>query len=193
MTGKTYTRAIAPIGFFFSLSLICGNKAYLYLSVAFIQMLKATTPVFVLFATWALSLEAPNYKILANVSVIVLGVMIASWGEIAFNMTGFVYQILGIGFEATRLVMVQRLLSAKEYKMDPLVSLYYFAPVCAVMNFLIFLGVEAGTVTWADIERTGIITLILNAAVAFALNVSVVFLVSPPPLFPPLRQSPTEC
>lgn len=40
MTGRVYTRAIAPIGFFFSLSLICSNQAYLYLSVAFIQMLK---------------------------------------------------------------------------------------------------------------------------------------------------------
>lgn len=40
MTGRVYLRAILPIGFFFSLSLICGNKAYLYLSVAFIQMLK---------------------------------------------------------------------------------------------------------------------------------------------------------
>jgi hypothetical protein len=40
MTGRVYLRAIVPIGLFFSLSLICGNQAYLYLSVAFIQMLK---------------------------------------------------------------------------------------------------------------------------------------------------------
>lgn len=40
MTGKVYVRAILPIGVFFSLSLICGNLTYLYLSVAFIQMLK---------------------------------------------------------------------------------------------------------------------------------------------------------
>jgi hypothetical protein len=40
MTGRVYLRAIVPIGFFFSLSLICGNLTYLYLSVAFIQMLK---------------------------------------------------------------------------------------------------------------------------------------------------------
>lgn len=33
-------RAILPIGVFFSLSLICGNVTYLYLSVSFIQMLK---------------------------------------------------------------------------------------------------------------------------------------------------------
>ena len=45
MTGRVYLRAILPIGFFFSLSLICGNKAYLYLSVAFIQMLKVDHPI----------------------------------------------------------------------------------------------------------------------------------------------------
>lgn len=40
MNGRVYLRAIVPIGIFFSMSLICGNQAYLYLSVAFIQMLK---------------------------------------------------------------------------------------------------------------------------------------------------------
>lgn len=40
MTSRVYVRAIVPIGVFFSLSLICGNLTYLYLSVAFIQMLK---------------------------------------------------------------------------------------------------------------------------------------------------------
>ena len=40
MTGRVYLRAIVPIGAAFSLSLICGNLTYLYLSVAFIQMLK---------------------------------------------------------------------------------------------------------------------------------------------------------
>src|SRR3954447_9764381 len=42
MTGRVYLRAIVPIGFFFSLSLIAGNLTYLYLSVVFIQMLKVS-------------------------------------------------------------------------------------------------------------------------------------------------------
>lgn len=178
MTGRTYVRAIAPIGFFFSLSLICGNKAYLYLSVAFIQMLKATTPVAVLIASWAMSLDNPSRNILANVSFIVFGVVLASWGEIDFQLGGVIYQVLGIGFEATRLVMVQRLLSAAEYKMDPLVSLYYFAPVCASMNFCIFLATEAWKITLDDIvNQVGLLKLLANACVAFGLNVSVVFLI----------------
>lgn len=40
MTGRVYLRAIVPIGLFFSLSLMFSNAAYLFLSVAFIQMLK---------------------------------------------------------------------------------------------------------------------------------------------------------
>lgn len=47
MTGRVYLRAIVPIGLAFSLSLMCGNMTYLYLSVSFIQMLKvrSTPPI----------------------------------------------------------------------------------------------------------------------------------------------------
>ncbi|KAF2711355.1 TPT-domain-containing protein [Pleomassaria siparia CBS 279.74] len=177
MTGRVYLRAIVPIGVFFSLSLICGNKAYLYLSVAFIQMLKATTPVAVLVATWGMGISPPNMKTLGNVSFIVIGVVIASMGEIQFNMTGFLYQCGGIIFEAIRLVMVQRILSSAEFKMDPLVSLYYYAPACAVMNGIVCLFTEFSELTMVDVYRVGTFTLLANASVAFLLNVSVVFLI----------------
>ncbi|KAF7163875.1 hypothetical protein CNMCM5623_008592 [Aspergillus felis] len=177
MTGRVYLRAIVPIGLFFSLSLICGNVTYLYLSVAFIQMLKATTPVAVLLATWAMGMAPVNLKVLFNVAIIVVGVVIASFGEIKFVLIGFMFQIGGIVFEATRLVMVQRLLSSAEFKMDPLVSLYYFAPVCAVMNGVTALFVEVPNLTMGHIYNVGVWTLLANAIVAFLLNVSVVFLI----------------
>ncbi|EXJ83002.1 hypothetical protein A1O3_06819 [Capronia epimyces CBS 606.96] len=177
MTGRVYLRAILPIGFFFSLSLICGNKAYLYLSVSFIQMLKATMPVAVLLTTWAMGVAPPSLKTLGNVSFIVIGVVIASYGEIEFDLTGFLYQAGGITFEATRLVLVQRLLSSAEYKMDPLVSLYYFAPVCAVMNGITALFLEVPNMSMNTVYDVGIFLLIANAMVAFMLNVSVVFLI----------------
>ncbi|KAJ6004899.1 sugar phosphate/phosphate translocator [Penicillium herquei] len=177
MTGRVYLRAIVPIGLMFSLSLICGNMTYLYLSVAFIQMLKATTPVAVLLATWGMGMAPVNYKTLANVSIIVVGVIIASFGEIKFVMVGFLFQLGGIVFEATRLVMVQRLLSSAEFKMDPMVSLYYFAPICAIMNGSVALFLEVPRVTMEQIYGVGIWILIANAMIAFLLNVSVVFLI----------------
>lgn len=117
-------------------------------------------------------------KVLLNVSVIVIGVVIASFGEIKFVLIGFLFQLGGIIFEAVRLVMVQRLLSSAEFKMDPLVSLYYYAPVCAVMNGITALFIEVPNMTMDHIYNVGIVTLLANAMVAFMLNVSVVFLVS---------------
>ena len=116
-------------------------------------------------------------KTLGNVSFIVIGVIIASMGEIQFVMTGFLYQVGGIVFEAVRLVMVQRILSSAEFKMDPLVSLYYYAPACAIMNGVILLFTELPNLAMSDIYRVGTFTLLANASVAFLLNVSVVFLV----------------
>ncbi|PNY24643.1 sugar phosphate/phosphate translocator [Tolypocladium capitatum] len=177
MTGRVYLRAVVPIGIFFSLSLICGNLTYLYLSVAFIQMLKATTPVAVLISGWTLGVTQPNLKQFLNVSAIVVGVIIASFGEIHFVTIGVLYQIGGIIFEALRLTMVQRLLSSADFKMDPLVSLYYFAPICAVMNGLVALIWEFPKVSMADVYNVGLFTFFLNGLCAFMLNVSVVFLI----------------
>lgn len=177
MTGRVYLRAIVPIGAVFSLSLICGNLTYLYLSVAFIQMLKATMPVATLIAGWFFGIEGTDRKKFLNVSIIVIGVMIASFGEIKFVLIGFVFQLCGVAFEATRLVLVQRLLSSAEYKMDPLVSLYYFAPVCAIMNFCVALVAEIPRMTLSEVYHVGLLTLLANATLAFLLNVSVVFLI----------------
>ncbi|KAF6832512.1 duf250 domain membrane protein [Colletotrichum musicola] len=177
MTGRVYVRAIVPIGVFFSLSLICGNLTYLYLSVAFIQMLKATTPVAVLLSGWALGVSQPNLKVFLNVSIIVVGVIIASMGEIKFVWIGVIYQIGGVIFEALRLTMVQRLLSSADYKMDPLVSVYYFAPICAVMNLAVALVWEIPKVSMDQVYNVGLFTFFLNGLCAFLLNVSVVFLI----------------
>ena len=134
-------------------------------------------PVAVLLVSWALRVKEPDMKLLYNVSFIVIGVTIATFGEIHFVLKGFLFQLGGIVFEATRLVMVDRLLNSAEYKMDPLVSLYYFAPVCAVMNGLVAVVFEVPRLHLADIYKVGTLTLLANAGVAFLLNVSVVFLV----------------
>jgi drug/metabolite transporter (DMT)-like permease len=134
--------------------------------------------VAVLLSSWVFGLDKPNLKVFFNVSFIVIGVMIASFGEIKFQLIGFLFQIGGVAFEAIRLTMVQRLLSSAEFKMDPLVSFYYFAPVCAIMNGIIALFIEVPHLTLDQVANIGYGTLLLNGLVAFGLNVSVVFLVS---------------
>ena len=146
----------------------------------------------VLLAGWAIGIQKPDMRVLMNVSVIVVGVVIASIGEIKFVLIGVLFQIGGIIFEAIRLVMVDRLLNSAEYKMDPLVSLYYFAPVCALMNFCVALVFELPRIQLQEIYYVGLWVLLSNAVIAFALNVSVVFLVRPLSLFLHSMQIPNS-
>lgn len=179
MTGRTYLRAVVPIGIAYSGSLVCSNLVYLYLSVAFIQMLKAASPVAVLFTSWVWGVADPSMRTLGNILVIVFGVGLASFGEIQFSFIGFLYQVGGILFEAVRVVMIQVLLSGDEnaQKMDPLVSLYYYAPVCAFTNFIVAVLVEFRSFDMQDLHNVGPVMLVLSASVAFLLNVASVFLI----------------
>ncbi|KAK5993571.1 putative sugar phosphate/phosphate translocator [Cladobotryum mycophilum] len=177
LNGRLYVRTILPIGLLYSGSLICSNLVYLYLSVAFIQMLKAASPVAVLFASWAWGVSDPNLSKFINIVVIVFGVGVASVGEIQFSWIGFLFQLGGTVFEAMRLVMIQVMLSGEGLKMDPLVGLYYYAPVCALMNFLIACVSEVPSFKYEDLVNTGFGMLFLNALVAFMLNVASVFLI----------------
>jgi hypothetical protein len=70
--------------------------------------------------------------------------------------------------------MIQILLH--NLKMDPLVSLHYYAPVCALIN-LFFLPFTEGLAPFYELQKVGILVLVSNAAVAFFLNVAAVFLV----------------
>lgn len=79
-----------------------------------------------------------------------------------------------IQFEASRLVMIQILLH--NMKMDPLVSLHYYAPVCAGIN-LLFLPFTEGLAPFYELGRMGAGIMISNGSVAFLLNVAAVFLV----------------
>jgi hypothetical protein len=71
--------------------------------------------------------------------------------------------------------MIQILLHG--LKMDPLVSLHYYAPVCALINLAILPFTE-GFEPFYELARIGPFILLTNAAVAFGLNVAAVFLVS---------------
>ena len=103
--------------------------------------------------------------------------MLASFGEIKFSLSGFIFQMGGLFFEAYRLAFVQRLLSSEEHKMDPLVCLYYYAPVCAAMIGGMALFTEIPGLRMEDVFQVGLWVLAANAAVAFLLNVTSVLLV----------------
>lgn len=60
--------------------------------------------------------------------------------------------------------------------MDPLVSLHYYAPVCAIINAC-FIPFTEGLAPFRELSRIGPLIMLSNAGVAFGLNVAAVFLI----------------
>lgn len=174
MDKATFVRRILPIGVLFSGSLILSNTAYLYLSVSYIQMLKAFTPVSILLISWTFRIQDPSKRLAIIVVLISTGVALASRGELHFHLGGFLIQAGAVLFESCRLVLIQILLH--NLKMDPLVSLHYYAPVCAAINLAIIPFTD-GLAPFYALLDVGPLIFISNAAVAFLLNVAAVFLV----------------
>ncbi|KAM0753176.1 TPT-domain-containing protein [Meredithblackwellia eburnea MCA 4105] len=175
MNREVFIRKIIPVGVLFSASLVLSNWVYLVLSVSFIQMIKAFTPVSVLLISFAMRLKEPSQKLFGIVCLISVGVAIASYGEVEFHLVGFLVQALAIAIESTRLVLIQILLQGMG--MNPLTSLYYFAPVCLAVNSIILLPVEGFQPFYDAVDLVGIPTLFGNACMTFALNLSSVWLI----------------
>ncbi|KAB8546932.1 hypothetical protein FH972_025613 [Carpinus fangiana] len=115
MSCEVYISSVVPIGALYALSLWLSNSAYVYLSVSFIQMLKALMPVAVYSIGVAFKKEAFKSEIMANMLSISMGVAIAAYGEAKFDSWGVILQLGAVAFEATRLVLIQILLTSKGY------------------------------------------------------------------------------
>lgn len=113
MTRDIYLTSVVPIGALYSLSLWLSNSAYIYLSVSFIQMLKALMPVAVYSIGICFKKESYKGDTMANMISISIGVAIAAYGEAKFDSWGVLLQLGAVAFEATRLVMIQILLTSK--------------------------------------------------------------------------------
>ena len=96
MSKDMFLRSILPIGLLFSGSLILSNTAYLYLSVAYIQMLKAFVPVAILLISWTFRIQDPSKRLAVIVVMISSGVALASRGELRFNLIGFLTQAAAV-------------------------------------------------------------------------------------------------
>lgn len=122
-----FVRSILPIGLLFSGSLILSNTAYLYLSVAYIQMLKvrpldgtspclltplqAFTPVAILLISWTFRIQEPSKKLAVIVFMISTGVALASHGELHFNLVGFITQAAAVAVSNSGALSIVKLLN----------------------------------------------------------------------------------
>ena len=176
VSSNEFLRKFTPMSLLYAISLVLGNSAYKFISVAFIQMLKSSTPVIVLLLSFFAGREKPSLLQLLITSIISLGVVLSTVGELKFNMVGFVIQFSAVCCECSRSLIMDLLLANK--KIDSLSMLYYMAPLSSVTLAVGFLYMELPQFLEFDFTLNLLVALFLNGCLSFSLNIAVIMLVS---------------
>jgi hypothetical protein len=103
-------------------------------------------------------------------------------GELAFVLTGVLFQLGSIVSESNRIVLVQILLQSKGVKLNPVTSMYYILPCCFVFLIVPWAAIEYPRLAAASdgrvwLDANGMFIFITNAMAAFTLNCSVFLLI----------------
>ncbi|EFJ49182.1 hypothetical protein VOLCADRAFT_104385 [Volvox carteri f. nagariensis] len=127
---KFYWKRIFPVGACQGLTLFLGNQMYFFLTVAFIEMSRASLPVTTMIALWLARLETPTAAVIRAVCLTAVGCAIAAYGEVHLTLVGALLAACNLSMESIRLVMTQYLLVGCD--MHPLQSLKFIAPAATL-------------------------------------------------------------
>lgn len=100
-------RCVVVVSAASSASLVCGQYPYLYLSVAFIQMMKAFSPTVMLAMLLLMRMERYRTDTMLSVVGITVFTVVASAGEIHFRPIGVLFMIVSSLSDSLRLVLIQ--------------------------------------------------------------------------------------
>lgn len=77
-------------------TLFLGNILYLYLTVAFIEMSRASLPVTTMLGLWLARLETPTSAVVRAVCLTAVGCGIAAYGEVHLSIIGGMLMIANL-------------------------------------------------------------------------------------------------
>lgn len=174
LSWKTWAKICLPVGALSAASLFFGNMSFMYLTVSFMQMLKANMPVIIFTVGCLFATEVFTFASFGIMAVIAAGVAMASYGELNFSLLGMLCMFSAMSCEAVRLTLVQTLLQRQDLQLNPLSTLYYIMPISTACLLPIAYAAEAQRLwdcTWLTYHSIPV--LLSNAGGAVALNLSI--------------------
>merc|ERR1712008_404557 len=108
---------------------------------------------------------------------ITVGLSIASYGELKFNLKGFLYQVASLSLDGLRINTIEILLKSSGYKLNPLSSLQIFAPLMLAILVPCVAVFDSDALSLEAVKQVGEIPFLANALCAFFLNMTVYFVI----------------
>lgn len=139
-TGKKDVRAVMTTLMPFSviavcgaMSLVAGNTAYKYSSVAFLQMVKESHIIFVYALMVVFGLETLRLKTVCILTFIAISAAFAVYGEVHFALYGLCLQLFAGLSGSAQIVLSNRLMSKSGGpKLDPLTMVFCTSPTMLI-------------------------------------------------------------
>ena len=156
---KEYVMVVSPIGFFQATTLAAGNTAYFYLSLSFLQMCKAMGPVVLFALLTGMGLDRFNTRVFLSILVIVVGTLMAAWGDVSFTAVGFTCILVAELSEAAKSAWMQFLLANKSFSMWE--GLYFISPASLFFLFVASAALEFQDMVDKD-NMTSVMFLLIN-------------------------------
>eukprot|EP01134_Creolimax_fragrantissima_P003622 CFRG3622T1 len=128
LTTKEFVTIIIPLSGMTAAALGMSGAVYLFLSVSFIQMLKAASPINVMLVMYLFGILKPTYRLIISVLVICSGCLLAANGEVSFSVLGVSIFFVSDILDSIRSVWTETLLG----RMALMDSLYYLCPASAI-------------------------------------------------------------
>ncbi len=123
--------------------LTLGNAAFLYLSVAFAQMLKANMPVIMFIVGCLFRTHKFSWETCGIMVVIGAGVAASSLGELQFSGVGATLMLGAMLSEAFKMILLQTMMQRTDLQINPVNALYYVMPASTVCLLPFVLVLEA--------------------------------------------------
>lgn len=145
---KDFLLRMVPPGILTGADITLSTAAFEYSSITLVEIIKSGVPMLVLIFSIVTLLESASASKFAVISLLCAGILFSSLGEVDLSVGGVSLGILATFCGASRLVLIQKLLSPSEHsseheKIHPLLSLSYFSPVILVSLLLPWTFLEA--------------------------------------------------
>lgn len=174
-----FGKRLSPLLFGSVMCMALGNTAYMGLSIAFLNILKALTPAVTLMLSAAIGMESFTLGAFFSTLLIAYGTGIATMQETAnnaaFHWPSFISFTTSILFESLRVVMAAKSLRGMKTPYNPVEMLAHVGP-------FVFLGMGTLSIVageWKDIMQLGwsgawglIPDIVLVCILSFLVNVS---------------------
>lgn len=141
-------------------------------TVPFHQTVRALTPVFTVCIYRVVFASIYGTATYVSLVPVMLGVMLASYGDLNASMLGFSVTLLGAFLAAVKTVATNRLQTAG-LRLSALELLYRMSPIACVQSLLVaYLCGEFNRFEPGSLSTAGVLILLVNGSIAFGLNVA---------------------